>query len=794
MKHLINIILLLILISGCYKEPDFIDFDYRTYNRVVGPRGGSLMFFANYENDTDNSLNVEMEFPQDALDSMMVFNMYQFEDYELVLQMQDGFAQVGSRFLYFVPFYESEGYYKREHLDLSYHLSTDFNKPVRVKYYFLADKDEVSPNSWQEAELYHDYYKNTDEKYRLFKIKIPKTDEWGENNNIYVNWNKQGYPDGYDRTDLVYIINGSWSSINDWGSGIITLENWEPFNRDDYTLVEAGIQSYVEFEIDNSDYMYVLARILYVAPDQVPHKIKNALTTKYPLLELERAAFNGAEFTLYLSDNSIVKFKRNGDFIERVIDNLKDEQLPENIHTYINTNYSTDKIKKTTQSQKSETSSIYRILLNSGIILYFDQDGTFLGRYEYGLAYEQLPANAKNYIEQEHAQEIVLNVTLDNGVGGTSSYIVYLHSDKKVYFNLDGNWNNTTQRLKKELLPDKIEQYFEENNPNPQYISITYKYDADDSEYEIELIDESYYIFDKDGELVEMEIEDIKKEMLPTQIQLALSTVLSGMEVTSIDYYYYDYGQTVGYEIDFDDLLYLDIDNSGTIKEFYGSHYNHLLPKMKAFVDTYYPGKEDVMYCGYLKGEGYEIEFIDGMYILLDADGNLVELYGEDISHLPARMRNYVTTNFPGINVISSSYSPTGDTEFLAENDEVFYIWEAHLEGGLWLGFDNNQDIMFIYDDIIQPDEFILPIAQYLQTNHPGIGVAYAYNYYSDFYGFMIYYITLDDFTELVFDDNGVFQAQFKKSSSTKLKMKSSTKNINRDKLGIKDKWSLTLK
>ena len=163
--------LILLLFQSCQKEPDFTNFNYETYNRVVGPDGGRIDFYGNYADDNSNNVLVSLDVPQGALDSMMVFNMYQFEDYELVLQMKNGYAEIGSKFLYFVPFYESDGYHERGQLDLGYHLSLDFNSPVAVTYNFLADGGGLSAETWQEAELYHDHYKKTNRSYRLYRIK-----------------------------------------------------------------------------------------------------------------------------------------------------------------------------------------------------------------------------------------------------------------------------------------------------------------------------------------------------------------------------------------------------------------------------------------------------------------------------------------------------------------------------------------------------------------------------------------------------------------------------------------------
>ncbi len=71
-----------------------------------------------------------------------------------------------------------------------------------------------------------------------------------------MNWNLQGYPDGYDNLDLTYLINGRWTNIFDWGSGSLSLDNWELVSVYEFDIINKT----VSFEINNTDYMYVMAR------------------------------------------------------------------------------------------------------------------------------------------------------------------------------------------------------------------------------------------------------------------------------------------------------------------------------------------------------------------------------------------------------------------------------------------------------------------------------------------------------------------------------------------------------
>lgn len=254
-KPKIQISLLFILIfsfSACYEYPELTDIQYEDYIRVIGPEGGTINFYANYENDSIEDILVRMEFPEDALDSLVVFNMYEFEDEAVFVDLDYLGRLQQTEFLYFVPFYESYGYI--EHPDITellrnQHLSIDFNSAVTVTYnlnFYDVDIDA-----------------------KLYRIRIPRVtefvdingepyNEWGQLDNVWVNWNLQGYPDGYDNLDLTYLINGRWTNILDWGSGQLSLDNWEELAPDAYQY--DFINNIVSFDIYNTDYLYVMAK------------------------------------------------------------------------------------------------------------------------------------------------------------------------------------------------------------------------------------------------------------------------------------------------------------------------------------------------------------------------------------------------------------------------------------------------------------------------------------------------------------------------------------------------------
>ena len=127
-NYLINfLITLLFILSGCYEYPDMEDAGYEDYRRVVGPDGGEINFYMNYEDDSSEDILVTMIFPENALDSFVVFNMYEFYNEALYNDLELLGMSVNTKFLYFVPFYESYGYNEHTEESDSIHFSIDFN-------------------------------------------------------------------------------------------------------------------------------------------------------------------------------------------------------------------------------------------------------------------------------------------------------------------------------------------------------------------------------------------------------------------------------------------------------------------------------------------------------------------------------------------------------------------------------------------------------------------------------------------------------------------------------------------
>lgn len=235
-----------ILISSCYKRID-LEIEYSDYRRVIGPEGGEINFYE-YKPDSVDRIIVNMKFPEGALDSTYVFNMYEYHNpstYSDVYWWPIGVIEQ-SKYLYFIPFPESLGYNEFDYGTLENdpsvykkHYTVNFNKPVTVTYYV---------NDFGFADTL-----------KLFNIDIPSENEWGTTDyeNVWIKLNQQLYPDGYDDLDLFYLITGRWTDTNWYGSDYITKDNWTEMIINPTTDLDYENRT-ITFDITSTDFMYLM--------------------------------------------------------------------------------------------------------------------------------------------------------------------------------------------------------------------------------------------------------------------------------------------------------------------------------------------------------------------------------------------------------------------------------------------------------------------------------------------------------------------------------------------------------
>ncbi len=621
--------LLLIVFSSCYKY-ETIDYDYENYNRLVGPQGGHINFFYNYGADTNmlletdtNNIIVELDVPEGALDSNFIFNFYTYEDFEVADELSKGLAMVGTKFFYFVPIPESEGYHEHEEADLSYHYSMNFNKPITVKFHFKVGlENETNINS---KRLKYEYYNMFNANYRLYRIKIPRIDEWSNIRNVFVQWNRQGYPVGYMASDLYDIILGYWYPFSTNQVMSASIINWSPVDEFEINPDDNS----VEFQINNSDYMYVLARITQIPVTQLPVKIK-LLITDYFNIEIIRAAFIEGNYFVLLEDHSVARFSKKGDFISLEKYNVPFASLPNMIKSYLITNYHDEYMQGNIFTLNDDTTVQYQINFQNGECLVFNNySGVFeyVGKYVYTDDFSGLPQSIKDYIDTKYPDATYTNLLYQDD-GYEQLYVVYIgYQGKhiKLFVSAVGDvYYSIYYGLKKQDIPDPVSSYIDSvfNGLEIKTIEL-YDY-VDSSEYQVIMLNEGRIDMKPDGTLIYADYPILVSEV-PEIVNNAVADKFTSSSMISARYLFFS---NIEYELYYVEDLFVDVKSSGKVIFAMGTNFYDLPENARTYIIDNYSEDEfgDFFYdSGEYSDEGnpyYVVTLQDNTILFFDDDGN----------------------------------------------------------------------------------------------------------------------------------------------------------------------------
>ncbi len=637
-RNTIFIIVIVIFFSSCYKYPDSEYYDYETFNRVMGPEGGIINFFENYENDSIKDVVIKLEIPEGALDSFVVFNMYKTGNYEIATELDNGFAKIGTEFVYFVPFYKSQGYHEHDQIDVSYHLSIDFNEPVKVTYNYLVGQEDFNTNNIDDIKLYYEYYKATNNSFKLYRIKIPKTDEWGQQNNIRINWNSQGYPVGYNQTDIEYIINGNWSQSNEWGSEIQSLENWEVVED-----VEVNsTKGFVRFDINNTDYIYLLAKKTQIDTENLPNKVQTYLTTKYPNVAIYRAAINNGEIVVYMTNGYFIYFNKKGEMLRLMRQDINYSEIPSEIDKtailyFLSTNYENENIKKISFIQYGSEFPDYflKVTLSSEVTIIFNAVGEVIGTYDYGVDLATIPQVVFDYVAENHVGTNIINACFDS-MDGANKYIIYLSDNTKLYFTPNGTWLlSLYYNIPMGDLPEGIKNYLETNFSDIDVAFSVRIVRQDSEEYQIALLNATQILFDQNAEITELYQMFFEEDDLPQEVKDVLAGNYSDLLVSEISYYYNSAYTEIPkiYDIYFEGNFNIELEPDGNINYLYGTRFENLAQPVKNYLLANYAGNNIIEYEMFVDDSIYNQKMLyvllqSGIYVVFDENGNFIEEFG----------------------------------------------------------------------------------------------------------------------------------------------------------------------
>ena len=166
----------------------------------------------------------------------------------------------------------------------------------------------------------------------------------------------------------------------------------------------------------------------------LPKVITDYISANYAGRTIVWAEIDDDEYEVYLSDGTEVYFDRRGRFIEadRDRDAINPANLPQNILSYISTNYPNDSI-----IQAELDDNFYEVKLSSGTELYFDAQGNFLGSEvdDRPIAVGDLPAVITQYVSQNYPSQTIVSAEIDDNM-----YELELSNGVELYFDLSGNF------------------------------------------------------------------------------------------------------------------------------------------------------------------------------------------------------------------------------------------------------------------------------------------------------------------------------------------------------------------
>ncbi len=619
--------IILLLALSCYKRPE-IEYEYSLYNRMVGQEGGIIHFFENYSNDSGmfnpdtSDFLLKLKVPQGALDSTIVFNFYQFENYNIASELSKGLAQVGTKFIYFVPVYASDGYHEHDEADLTYHLSLNFNKPIEVTYRFASDRPLKNIN---EKKLQFEFYNWLNNNYKLYKIKIPDIDEWGEDRNIFVQWNQQGYPVGYNQSDLKDIILGYWYPYSDNNISESTV-NWELVQ--DFNV--NNTKNTVSFEIEDTDYIYVLAMNTQIPLDRIPSKIKNIINEEFSS-DILRAGIMEQTFQIILEDRTVLFFSKSGDFFYAQKYNIPVSNIPDYITQYLSNNFSSQQLLSNIVEYYIDSTVFYLNLSNSKTLL-FSQDTlnnvNYLGQYTYDFNFNSLPQTIVNYVNTKYPNARINSVAnLQDEYTTIVIYLTFQGKNIKLYFDASYNlYYEVVYGLEYKDISKPVIDYLEENYPNVDIIEIVKTNQDNEIIYKISLINNAMLDIKDNGDLIFLSTF-IQNEDLPDAVKNSLSEKFESSSII-LCFYYLDkkYNQEF-YAVQFSEGLYVEASPSGEIIYAGGRNFNDLHPKIRNYIKINY-NKDDFINFDFYDESGdfyYFVYLRNDILLIFDENGNYID-------------------------------------------------------------------------------------------------------------------------------------------------------------------------
>jgi len=217
-------------------------------------------------------------------------------------------------------------------------------------------------------------------------------------------------------------------------------------------ILVLGLAALSSCEQDRSLLNEIAETGVAIQPENLPASVQTYISTTYPNREIDEAERYDAcgLYEVELDNGLELYFDLQGNFLgteetyecEDDDDYVSPSSLPASVLSYLAANYPTDSIYEVELEEECEI-EVYEVELSSGLELYFDLQGSFLGiedTYDCDDDSVSLPANALSYLSANYPNDAVYEAELKDEC---EVYEVELDSGLELYFDLQGTFLGT---------------------------------------------------------------------------------------------------------------------------------------------------------------------------------------------------------------------------------------------------------------------------------------------------------------------------------------------------------------
>ncbi|MDO4771380.1 PepSY-like domain-containing protein [Porphyromonas sp.] len=474
-----------------------------------------------------------------------------------------------------------------------------------------------------------------------------------------------------------------------------------------------------------------------IAPTDLPNAAQTFISTHFPGKDVVLVKTDDSGYDVVLSDGSKIDFDRNGNWedVESRTTQVPDGIVPQPILTYVNTTYPDAKILKISRDRRD-----YEVDLSNGKELKFDAKTFKLIEIDMDRATiivkdrvvepSQLPEAAHAFIRTYFPQASILSIEVDND-DRTVSYDVVLSNGAKLDFDSRGEWeevNTYTFAMPQGIVPAKIVSYVASVYPENFIVKISrdrldYEVDLNNGvelKFDINTLDLIDVDNDRNGDVTPPVTDD---DRLPNAAKEFISTHFPGVSIISVIVDRDD--NTLSYDVILANGAELDFDSRGAWKEV--KTYTFAVPraivpsKIHSFVQRNYPGtiimkiSRDRRDYEVDLNNGVELKFDINTLDLIDVDndrnGDVTPPVTDD-DRLPNAAKEFISTHFPGVSIIS----------VIVDRDDNTLSYDVILANGAELDFDSRGAWKEVKTYTFAVPRAIVPskIHSFVQRNYPG--------------------------------------------------------------------------